>query len=177
MGGRGPHSLGDRLFLGRRDAATENSENLHPDGFDHRRCIIALSHDPKKSPGRSPGLDSRYENRLLHEHEADATILGAAFAGAVVGDGLVLTVRRHVHAVQGETLLAGEILHDLLGALVAEAQVVALAADVVGVALDLEIGADVLRDDLRGEGVEGGLGLIRQVRSCRNRSERPDRSG
>ncbi len=58
-GGRGAHSLGDDLFLGCRDASTQDREHLHPDGF-HGRFIISLSE--RKKPGPKPGFEFSMRN-------------------------------------------------------------------------------------------------------------------
>src|SRR5262245_26519527 len=100
----------------------------------------------------------------LGEHpDHDAPVLRAALFGLVRRDRLLAAVADDVHLVQRNLVLFEEVaLHDL-GALHADLLVDDLAADVVGVAFDLDEGAIRIALQLVDHLVDLGLGLIGQI--------------
>src|ERR1700733_4917509 len=102
----------------------------------------------------------------LEDHEHDAPVLGAAFIGAVVGDRLAVAVALGDQPARIDAV-RDQVTHDVVGALVRQAEVVSRIALVVGVALDADLlHLGVIAHDL-GDLVEDALRLLGHLPAAR----------
>src|SRR5499427_9263341 len=111
----------------------------------------------------APAGSTRRPGCLSEHPDDDAPVLRAAFLGLVRRDRFLAAVADDVHLVQRNLMLLEEVtLHDF-GALHADLLIDFLAADVVGVALDLDEGAVRIGLELVDHLVDLGLRFVRQI--------------